>query len=84
MGPDDVYAAEIPVKTRVIPCYCAGSSEAGKAGFPVSDVIMAIDGKPVRDIQDLVWHLGKIPSGRSMSAMIICCQQESTIKIQLK
>ncbi len=62
----------------------AGRSEAGKAGLTAGDVILAIDGKPVRDIQDPMRNSGQVLVGERESVTIIRFQQESTVKIQWK
>jgi glutamine cyclotransferase len=48
------------------------------------DVILAIDGKPVREIQDLMWNSGQVLAGGWESVTIIRFQQESTVRVQLK
>jgi S1-C subfamily serine protease len=62
----------------------AGHSEAGKAGFLAGDVILAIDGKPAREIQDLMRNSGQVLAGGRESMTIIRFQQEPTVKAQLK
>ncbi|MGO9517333.1 MAG: hypothetical protein ACLPND_09845 [Candidatus Korobacteraceae bacterium] len=47
-------------------------------------MILAIDGKPVREIQDLMRNSGQVLAGGWESVTIIRFQQESTVKIQLK
>jgi S1-C subfamily serine protease len=53
-GLDEVSAAGTPGVIGVILLSVPDASEAGKAGFLTGDVIWTIDGKPVRDIQDLM------------------------------
>ena len=84
VGPDDVSSRWNSSQNWSNSLLMCRMQRSGQAGFPVSDVILAIDGEPVRAIRDMIWHLGQISPGRSRSSMIICFQQESTIKIQLK
>jgi hypothetical protein len=47
-------------------------------------VILAIDGKRVTDILDLMRNSGRVLAGGRESVTIIRFQQESTMKIQWK
>jgi hypothetical protein len=47
-------------------------------------VIRVIDGKPVKEIQNLMWNSVQVPAGGSESVTIIRFPQECMIKIQLK
>ncbi|MGB8029933.1 MAG: PDZ domain-containing protein [Terracidiphilus sp.] len=84
IGLDEVSAAGTPGETGVILLSVPDASEAGRAGFLADDVILAIDSKPVKDIQDLMRNSRQIPPGGSVSVTVIRYQQESAIKIQLK
>jgi S1-C subfamily serine protease len=59
-------------------------SEAGKAGLPAGDAILAIDGRLVRDIQDLMRNSGRVLAGGRERVTIIRIQQKSMMRIQLK
>jgi S1-C subfamily serine protease len=84
VGLDEASAAGTPGEAGVILLSVPDASEAGKAGFLADDVILVIDGKPVRDIQDLMRNSGQVLAGGRESVTIIRFQQESTVKIQLK
>jgi serine protease Do len=81
---DEMSAKGTPGETGVILLDVPETSAAGKAGFFDGDVILSIDGKPVRDIRDLVAASENKSPGESLSVTVLRFQQESTIKIQLK
>ena len=84
VGMDEMSAKGTPGETGVILLDVPETSAAGKAGFFDGDVILSIDGKPVRDIRDLVAASENKSPGESLSVTVLRFQQESTIKIQLK
>ncbi len=84
VGMGEVSAAGTPGETGVILLEAPAASDAGKAGFLVGDVILAIDGKPVRDVAELMQNSKKASPGESKTVKILRHQQEATIRIQLK
>jgi S1-C subfamily serine protease len=52
--------------------------------LPAGDAILAIDGRLVRDIQDLMRNSGRVLAGGRERVTIIRIQQKSMMRIQLK
>jgi S1-C subfamily serine protease len=84
VGLDEVSAAGTPGETGVILLDVPEASVAGRAGFLPGDVILAINGRQVKDVQDLQQASPQPSPEASESVRIIRFQQESTIKIELK
>ena len=84
VGEGEVSAAGTPGETGVILLDVPETSDAAKAGFLVGDVILAINDKPVRDIQGLMQNSQATAPGEAKRVKILRHQQESIIAIQLK
>jgi hypothetical protein len=84
VGLDEVSAAGTPGETGVILIQVPDDSLAGKAGFLTGDVILAFDGKPVRELRDLLQYTQADTAGKSSDVTILRFQQESTLRITLR
>jgi hypothetical protein len=83
VGMDEVSAKGTPGETGVVLLEVPETSAAGMAGCFEGDVILAINGKPIKDIEDILAASGKVSPAESLSVTVLRFQQESTIKIQL-
>jgi hypothetical protein len=84
VGMDEVSAKGTPGETGVVLLEVPETSAAGEAGCFAGDVILAINGKPVKDIEDLMATSEKISTRGGLEVTILRFQQESTITILLK
>jgi len=60
------------------------TSDAAKAGFSAGDVLLAFNGKPIKELKDLLQDTHQNVAGKPASVTILRFQQESTILIMLK
>ncbi|RMF10470.1 MAG: M28 family peptidase [Candidatus Neomarinimicrobiota bacterium] len=56
---------------------------ADKAGMKKGDVIIAIDGKEVKDIYDYMYRLGELKKGQSVPVTVRRGEEEITLTVQL-
>jgi len=56
---------------------------AGKAGLQKGDIIISIDGKPVKNIYDYMYRLAELKPGRAVDVIIKRGEEELTIKVNL-
>jgi hypothetical protein len=57
-------------------------SEAANAGLHTNDFIQAVDGKPVRNVDDFRGKLSAPPAGRTMKLDLIRNQKEKSLRIE--
>jgi S1-C subfamily serine protease len=55
-----------------------------KAGLFAGDILLAFNGKPVKEWQDLLKETRPVVAGTAVSVTVLRCQQESTVMILLK
>ncbi len=84
VGLGEVSAAGSPGETGVILLEVPDTSDAAKAGFLPGDVLLAFNGKPIKELKDLVQDTQQNVGGKAASVTILRFQQESTIMIMLK
>jgi S1-C subfamily serine protease len=84
VGLDEVSAAGSPGETGVILLEVPDTSDAAKAVFSAGDVLLAFNGKPIKELKDLLQNTQQNVAGKSASVTILRFQQESTIMIMLK
>ena len=84
VGEGEVSAAGAPGETGVVLLDVPETSAAGKAGFFAGDVILALNGKPVEELRDLLHGTQHAAPGKAESVAILRFQQESTIMIVLQ
>jgi hypothetical protein len=84
VGLDEVSAAGSPGETGVILLEVPDTSDAAKAGFFAGDVLLAFNGKPIKELKDLLQNTQQNVAGKPASVTILRYQQESTIMIMLK
>jgi len=60
------------------------TSDAAKAGLFAGDVLLAFNGKPIKELKDLLQDTQQNVAGKAASVTILRFQQESTIMIMLK
>ena len=60
------------------------TSDAAKADFIAGDVLLAFNGKPIKELKDLLQDTQQNVAGKAASVTILRFQQESTIMIMLK
>ncbi len=58
-------------------------SPAGKAGMLKGDVIVSIDGKPVKNIYDYMYRLAELKPGQKVEVVIKRGEKELTMKVTL-
>ena len=84
VGPGEVSAAGTPGETGVILLYVPKTSDAAKAGRLAGGILLAFNGKPVRELQDLLQERRQVVAGTAVSVTVLRYQQESTAMILLK
>jgi serine protease Do len=84
VGPGEVSAAGTPGETGVILLYVPKTSDAAKAGLFTGDILLAFNGKPVKELQDLLKETRQVVAGTAVSVTVLRYQQESTVMILLK
>jgi hypothetical protein len=84
VGPGEVSAAGTPGETGVILLDVPKTSDAAKAGLFTGDVLLAFNGKPVKELQDLLKETRQVVAGTAVSVTVLRYQQESTVMILLK
>src|SRR6266576_217344 len=84
VGLGEVSAAGSPGETGVILLEVPDTSDAAKAGFSAGDVLLAFNGKPIKQLKDLLQDTRQNVAGKAASVTILRFQQESTILIMLK
>jgi serine protease Do len=84
VGLGEVSAAGTPGETGVILLEVPDTSDAAKAGFFAGDVLLAFNGKPIKELKDLLQDTKQNVAGKTASVTILRYQQESTIMIMLK
>ena len=84
VGLGEVSAAGSPGETGVILLEVPDTSDAAKAGFFAGDVLLAFNGKPIKELKDLLQDTQQDVAGKAASVTILRYQQESTIMIKLK
>ena len=84
VGLGEVSAAGSPGETGVILLEVPDTSDAAKAGFSAGDVLLAFNGKPIKELKDLLQDTQQNVAGKAASVTILRFQQESTILIMLK
>jgi len=84
VGLGEVSAAGSPGETGVILLEVPDTSDAAKAGFFAGDVLLAFNGKPIKELKDLLQDTQESVAGKTASVTILRFQQESTIMIMLK
>jgi len=84
VGLGEVSAAGTPGETGVILLEVPDTSDAAKAGFFAGDVLPAFNGKPIKELKDLLQDTQQNVAGKAASVTILRFQQESTIMIVLK
>jgi hypothetical protein len=77
-------AAGTPSETGVILMEVPDTSDAAKAGFLAGDVLLAFNGKPIKELKDLLPDSRQNVGGKAASVTILRFQQEFTIMIMLK
>jgi S1-C subfamily serine protease len=83
VGPREVSVAGTPGETGVILLYVPKTSDAAKAGLFAGDILLAFNGKPVKELQDLLKETRQVVAGTAVSATAVRYQQESTVMILL-
>jgi PDZ domain len=84
VGLDEVSASGTPGESGVILLQVPEVSLAGKAGFLSGDVILRFNGKPVKELHDLLEGTQREKPGKTSDVTILRYQQESTLMIILK
>jgi S1-C subfamily serine protease len=84
VGLGEVSAAGTPGETGVILLEVPDTSDAAKAGFFVGDVLLSLNGKPIKELKELLQDTQQSVAGKAASITILRFQQESTIMIVLK
>jgi len=84
VGLGEVSAAGSPGETGVVLVEVPDTSDAAKAGFLAGDVLLAFDGKPIKELKDLLQDTQQNVAGKAAIITILRFQQESTIMIMLK
>ena len=84
VGLGEVSATGSPGETGVILLEVPDTSDAAKAGFFAGDVLLAFNGKPIKELKDLLHDTQQDVGGKAASVTILRFQQESTIMIMLK
>jgi hypothetical protein len=84
VGLGEVSAAGSPGETGVILLEVPDTSDAAKAVFFAGDVLLAFNGKPIKELKDLLQDTQQNVAGKAASVTILRYQQESTIMIMLK
>jgi PDZ domain len=84
VGVGEVSVAGSPSATGVILLEVPDTNDAAIAGFLAGDVLLASDGKPIKELKDLLQDWQQNVAGRAASVTILRIQQESTIMIMLK
>jgi S1-C subfamily serine protease len=84
LDPGEVSAAGTPGETGVILLYVPKTSDAAKAGLFAGDLLLAFNGKPVKELQDLLKETRQVVAGTAVSVTVLRYQQESTVMIFLK
>jgi hypothetical protein len=84
VGLGEVSAAGSPGETGVILLEVPDTSDAAKAGFFAGDVLLAFNGKPIKELKELLQDTQQNVAGKPASVTILRYQQESTIMIILK
>jgi S1-C subfamily serine protease len=68
----------------VILLYVPKTSDAAKADRLAGGILLAFNGKPVRELQDLLKERRQVVAGTAVSVTVLRYQQESTAMILLK
>jgi S1-C subfamily serine protease len=68
-------------RTGVIVIDVQPDGPAGKAGVLIGDVLLALDGKPISDTDDVHAHLGPASAGQRLKAAIVRGGENTTIEI---
>lgn len=84
VGLDEVSASGTPGETGVILLEVPPGSSAAKAGFFAGDVILGFNGKPMKNLEDLLEASQAEPPGKPSNVTILRFQQESTLRIRLR
>lgn len=80
----DQLATYFGVKDGVLVTQVTENSAAAKAGIKAGDVITAVDGKPVKDVGDIIDHLQGVESGKTVPVEITRDKQAQTISVTLE
>lgn len=83
VGLDEVSAFGTPGETGVVLIEVPQSSLAAKAGFLANDVILALQGKPVKELQDLLQESETKPAG-FWDVTVLRSQQQLTLRVRIK
>jgi S1-C subfamily serine protease len=84
VGPGEVSAAGTPGETGVIPLYVPKTGDAAKAGLFAGAILLTFNGKPVKELQDLLKETQQVVAGRAGSVTVLRYQRVSTVMILLK
>ena len=84
VGLDEVSAAGTPGETGVTVLDAPPGSAAAKGGILTGDVILSFNGKPVKDIRELVQATHDAGAGSPASVTVLRFQQESSLRIALQ
>lgn len=60
------------------------NSPAARAGFQIGDVVIAMDGKPLRSADELSWQVAITPAGRQMQFAVLRGGKKLTITTRLE
>ena len=84
VGMGEVSAKGTPGETGVILLEVPAGSDADKAGLFEGDVMLAVDGRRIQELQDLLKYTREAAPGKPSSITVLRYGQESTIEIKLK
>jgi S1-C subfamily serine protease len=84
VGPGQVSAAGTPGESGVLLLYVPKTSDAAKAGLFARDILLAFNGKPVRELQDLLKEKRQVVAGTAVSVTVLRYQRESAVMMLLK
>jgi serine protease Do len=73
----------LSAKTGVLVAKVLDNSPAQKAGIKDSDIIREFDGKPVKNVRELLSVVGQSEVGRKAKAVIIRDKKEMTVEIEV-
>ena len=83
VGLDEVSALGTPGETGVLVVDVPPRSEAAIAGLLEGDIILAYDGKPVRDVHDLLTYTEEVAQIQPLNLTILRYHQKSDIRMLL-
>ena len=84
VGLDEVSASGTPGETGVILLEVPSDTPAAKAGLFAGDVILGFNGKPVKELQDLLQESQGELMGKPSNLTILRFQQEFRVSVKLR